>query len=174
MVIDGQVYRVEARATTVTQATEMSTTQTAKNETDTTSQDELSDAVKTDNKNDSKQGASVNAGGGFLGIVHADASASFSSENSVQMSSEEAHKHSRTQSEKLRKEITQNYKTTFATTTQTTDTTSRRYVLANNTDKLTNYELRRKLRLIGVQLQHIGTRPVLSRPQLHWPRWKSL
>lgn len=153
-----ELYEASTRSTSVTQTTEMSTTETAKSETDTTDQDELSDAVKTDNKSDTKLGASVNAGGSFLGVVHASASASFSSDNSVSSSNEQAHKHSRTQSEKLSKEITQNYKTTFQTVTTDTDTTSRRYVLSNNTSSLANYELRRKLSLIGVQLQHIGTR----------------
>lgn len=153
-----ELYEISTRKTTVTKTVETSTTQTAKDEVDTTDQDELSTAVKTDNKNDTKLGVSANAGGSFLGIVHADASASFSSDSSVETSSELAHKHSRTQSEKLSKEITQNFKTTFQTVTETTDTTSRRYVLANNTDTLANYELRRKMRLIGVQLQHIGTR----------------
>ena len=153
-----ELYEVSTRSQTITQTIEQSTTQTAKDETDTTDQDEISDAVKSDNKNDTKMGASVNAGGSFFGVVHADASASFSSDNSVSTSNEQAHKHSHTQSEKLSKEITQNYKTTFQTVTSTTDTTSRRYVLSNNTNSLANYELRRKLNLIGVQVQHIGTR----------------
>ncbi|MEO7041876.1 MAG: hypothetical protein ABI035_06430 [Gemmatimonadaceae bacterium] len=153
-----ELYEVTTRSTTTTTTTEISTTQTAKEETDTTDQDELSTAAKTDNKNDTKLGASVDAGGSFLGIVHADAKASFSNESSVDSSNETAHKQSRTQSTKLSKEITQNYKTTFSTTTETTDTSSRRYVLSNTTATLANYELRRKLRLIGVQVQHIGTR----------------
>jgi GH18 family chitinase/class 3 adenylate cyclase len=153
-----ELYEVSTRKTTITQTTEASTTQTAKDEIDTTNQDELSTSVKTDNKNDTKLGVSANTNGGFRGIVEASASATFNVDSSTQSSSEEAHKHSRTQSEKLSKEITQNFKTTFQTVTETTVTTSRRYVLANTTDKLANYELRRKLRLIGVQLQHIGTR----------------
>jgi hypothetical protein len=153
-----EIYEASTRSTTVTQTTEMSTTETAKSETDTTDQDELSTAVKTDNKSDTKLGASVNAGGSFLGVVHASAEASYGTDNSVSSSNEQAHKHSRMQSQKLSKEITQNYKTTFQTVTTDTDTTSRRYVLSNNTTALANYELRRKLSLIGVQLQHIGTR----------------
>jgi hypothetical protein len=153
-----ELYEISTRKTTVTKTVETSTTQTAKDEVDTTDQDELSTAVKNDNKSDTKLGASANASGSFAGIVQVGASASFNTDTSVATSSEEAHKHSRTQSEKLSKEITQNFKTTFQTVTETTDTTSRRYVLANNTDALANYELRRKMRLIGVQLQHIGTR----------------
>ena len=55
-------------------------------------------------------------------------------------------------------EITRNFKTTFKTTTDNTDTTSRRYLVQNTTDELVNYELRRKMRKVGVQVQHIGTR----------------
>jgi len=104
-----ELYEVSTRKTTVERAIEASTTETAKNEQDLTQQDELSDSVKQDNKNDTKLGASANAGASFLSIVHADASASYSSDNVRQSASEEAHKHSRTQSVKLSKEITQNY-----------------------------------------------------------------
>jgi hypothetical protein len=34
----------------------------------------------------------------------------------------------------------------------------RRYVVQNTTNKLVNYELRRKMRKVGVQVQHIGTK----------------
>lgn len=152
-----EVLEVSTRKTTVEQAVEASTTQTAKSEDDITQQDELSDAVKQDNKNDTKLAASA-SGGVNYGVGQANASASFSSDSIRQTSSEEAHKHSRTQSAKLSKEITSNYKTTFRTVTVTTDTVSRRYVLANTTNDLANYELRRKFRVIGVQLQHLGTR----------------
>lgn len=63
----------------------------------------------------------------------------------------------RTQSEKLSSEIRENYKSTFKTVTEVTDTSSKRYVIANNTKKLINYELRRKMRQVGVQVQDIGT-----------------
>src|SRR5207245_1974632 len=72
-------------------------------------------------------------------------------------SEEEAHKHARQQSAKLSQEIRQNYKTTFRTSVEVTDTASRRHVLQNSTDRLVNYELRRKMRRVGVQLQHVGT-----------------
>ena len=52
----------------------------------------------------------------------------------------------RQQIEKLSTEIRRNYKSTFKTVTETTDTSSRRYVLANTTHELVNYELRRKMR----------------------------
>ena len=40
--------------------------------------------------------------------------------------------------------------------TETTDTQSRRYVLNNTTNDLVNYELRRKMRQVGVQVQDYG------------------
>ena len=46
----------------------------------------------------------------------------------------------------------------FRTVTETTDTRSRRYVLQNQSEKLVNYELRRKMRRVGVQMQDIGDR----------------
>jgi len=83
---------------------------------------------------------------------------SFSADSAVKKSSEQTHKHSRTQSAKASSEIVRNFKTTYKVVTDSTDTTSRRYVVQNTTDKLVNYELRRKMRKVGVQVQHIGSR----------------
>ena len=63
----------------------------------------------------------------------------------------------RQQTEKLSTEIRKNFKTTFKTITETTDTSSKRYVLSNTTDELINYELRRKMRQVAVQVQDIGS-----------------
>ena len=63
----------------------------------------------------------------------------------------------RQQTEKLSTEIRTNFKSTFKTTSETTDTSSKRYVLSNSTSELINYELRRKMRQVGVQVQDIGT-----------------
>jgi hypothetical protein len=63
----------------------------------------------------------------------------------------------RSQTEKLSTEIRKNFKSTFRTVTETTDTSSKRYVLQNSTDALINYELRRKMRQVGVQVQDVGT-----------------
>ena len=61
------------------------------------------------------------------------------------------------QTEKISTEIRRSVKSTFRTVTETTDMSSKRYVLKNDTDKLINYELRRKMRQVGVQVQDIGT-----------------
>jgi hypothetical protein len=131
---------------------------TQKIEESLTDQNDVADAVKEDNANDTKLGASANAGAKFAGIYHADASASFSNQSTTHKSSELTHKHTRTQSSKVSSEIHRNFQTTFKTVTETTDVSSRRYVVQNTTQKLVNYELRRKMRKVGVQVQHIGTR----------------
>ena len=82
----------------------------------------------------------------------------FNNESTTKKSSEITHKHTRNQSSKVSSEIHRNFKTTFKTVSETTDVTSRRYVVQNTTANLVNYELRRKMRKVGVQVQHIGTR----------------
>jgi len=121
------------------------------------SEDELSSKVSSQNSTDTKLGVSVEVGGG-IGIVHGDAKADASHDSSQKSSQEIAHKHSRQQSAKISSEMRKDFKTTFRTTVEVQDTASKRYVLQNTTDKLVNYELRRKMRQVGVQLQHVGTR----------------
>ncbi|KOV58157.1 hypothetical protein [Streptomyces sp. MMG1121] len=152
-----EVIEVSTRRTLVERTAEQSEQTDRKVEESLTEQDDVADAVKEDNSNDTKLG--VTASGGVSTVVyHANASASFNLDTTIKRSSEETHKHTRTQSTKVTSEIKRNYKTTFRTVTENTDTTSRRYVLQNTTDKLVNYELRRKMRKVGVQVQHIGSR----------------
>ncbi|MFK3669873.1 hypothetical protein ACI2IX_06840 [Leifsonia aquatica] len=153
-----EVMEVSTRRTLVERITEQSESTTQKSEETLTDQDDVADAVKEDNANDTKLGASASAGAKFAGIYHADASASFSNDVSTKKSSEVTHKHTRTQSSRVSSEIQRNFKTTFTTVSESTDVTSRRYVVQNTTSRLLNYELRRKMRKVGVQVQHIGTR----------------
>ncbi|MFI6517811.1 hypothetical protein ACIBF1_19800 [Spirillospora sp. NPDC050679] len=152
-----EVVETSTRRTLVERTAEQSEETSRKSEESLTQQEDVADAVKEENANDTKLGVSV-TGGVNAGIYHADASASFSTQSTVKRSSEETHKHSRTQSAKVTSEIKRNFKTTFRTVTETTDTSSRRYLVQNTTNELVNYELRRKMRKVGVQLQHIGTR----------------
>ncbi|MET8630880.1 hypothetical protein ABZW30_45585 [Kitasatospora sp. NPDC004669] len=152
-----EVIETSTRRTLVEQTAEQSTEESRKAEESLTSQDDLADAVKEDHANDTKLGVGASAGGSAA-VFHAEASASFNTSTTVKTSSEQTHKHSRAQSSKASSEIRRNFKTTFKTVTESTDTTSRRYVVQNTTDKLVNYELRRKMRKVGVQLQHIGSR----------------
>lgn len=152
-----EVVETSTRRTLVEKAAEQSEETDRKVEESLTEQDDVADAVKEDNTNDTKLGVSA-SGGVNTGIYHANASATFNLDTTVKRSSEQTHKHTRTQSTKVSSEIKRNFKTSFRTVTESTDTTSRRYVVANTTDRLVNYELRRKMRKVGVQVQHIGAR----------------
>ena len=74
--------------------------------------DELADAVKQDNQQDIKFGASVTAS--YAGVT---ASSNFDMNNTQKQARETSHKHMREQSSKLSTEIKTSYKTTFRTVT---------------------------------------------------------
>ena len=119
--------------------------------------DELSEAVKEENESSTKFGVSssntVN-----LYVYQGTVSASFGIDTTRRDSREKTYKQNREQSEKHSSEIKQSFKSIFKTVTETTDMRSRRHVIQNTTDRLINYELRRKMRRVGVQVQGIGTR----------------
>lgn len=151
-----ELVEVSTRKTLVERTTESEIETVVKAEKSTTEQDELSDAVKEDNKSDTKFGVNTTANQSWIG-GSASASASIDIGKTQSKAREATHKRMREQTEKLSTEIRKNYRTTFRTVTETTDTSSRRYVLSNTTDELINYELRRKMRQVGVQVQDIGT-----------------
>jgi hypothetical protein len=152
-----EVVETSTRRALVEKVAELSEEVSRKTEESTTDQEDVAEAVKEENSTDTKLGVSA-TGGVNAKIYHADVSASFGMENSVKRGSEATHKRTRVQTAKASSEIKRNFKTTFKTVTETTDTSSRRYVLQNTSEELVNYELRRKMRKVGVQLQHIGTR----------------
>jgi hypothetical protein len=154
-----EVVETSTRRTLVEKTAELAEETTRKTEESQTDQDDVADAVKQDNTLDTKLGVSATAGVSAAKIYHADVSTTFGTQNTVKRGSEETHKHTRVQTAKVTNEIKRNFKTTFKTVTETTDTSSRRYVLQNtSTTELANYEFRRKMRKVGVQMQHIGTR----------------
>jgi hypothetical protein len=156
-----ELIEISTRKTTVERTVEQSFDSIQKSEKDTTTQDELSDAVKQDNSTDTKLGVSATSNTNYnSGFVNGSVTVngSFSLDQQQKQAREQTHKSTRQQTQKLSSEIRQSYKSTFKTVTETTDTTSKRYVLQNTTDKLVNYELRRKMRQVGVQLQDYGTR----------------
>ncbi|MFE7909970.1 hypothetical protein [Streptomyces albogriseolus] len=152
-----EVVESSTRRSLVEKVVEQSEEVSRKSEESLTDQTDVSDAVKEENSNDTKLGVSA-TGGVNAKIYHADASLSFSTQNTVKRGAETTHKRARTQTSKVTSEIKRNFKTTFRTVTETTDTSSRRYVLQNTTSELVNYEMRRKMRKVGIQLQHVGTR----------------
>ena len=147
-----ELIEVHTRRTVVEKTLETTLDILTKSETSTTQQDEISDAVKEDNKQDVKFGASVKAS-----YASIEATSSFDYTRSQQQARETTHKQMREQTEKLSSEIRKNFKSTFKTITEFTDQSSTKHTLANNTQELINYELRRKMRQVGVQVQDIGT-----------------
>lgn len=156
-----ELIEISTRRTTVERTIEQSFESIQKSEKDTTTQDELSDAVKQENSSDTKLGVSATSNTNYnTGFVNGSVTVngSFSLDQQQKQAREQTHKTTRQQTEKLSSEIRQSYKSTLKTVTESTDTNSKRYVLQNTTDKLINYELRRKMRQVGVQLQDYGTR----------------
>lgn len=123
-----------------------------KSEKSTTEEEEISDAVKSDNDQNIKFGASVTAS-----YASIEATSSFDYSSSQRQARETTHKRMRQQSEKLSSEIRKNFKTTFKQVTELTDISSIKHSMRNTTNDLVNYELRRKMRQVGVQVQDIGT-----------------
>jgi hypothetical protein len=150
-----ELIEVNTRKTFTERTFEMSTETIQKSEKQLMTQDEIADAVKDDNKSDVKFGA-TNTAKYDAAVFQDTATVNFSLDNAKSTSRETTHKHMRQQTEKLSSEIKRNFKTTFRTSTETTDTTSKRYVIENKSDRLVNYELRRKMRKVGVQVQDIG------------------
>jgi hypothetical protein len=147
-----ELVEVHTRKTTVERTIETTLDILTKSESTVTTQDEISDAVKEDNSQDIKAGASVTAS-----YASVQATASFDYASSQKQARETSHKRMREQTDKLSTEIRKNFKTTFKSTTEVSDMSSTRHLLANNTSGLINYELRRKMRQVGVQVQDIGT-----------------
>ncbi len=151
-----ELIEVSTRRRYTEQVLETETSLLTRRETETSESDELSDAVRDDNRSDIGFGATGNVHQGWIG-GEANASASFDMKTTQGHARELTHKRMRQQSEKLTSEIRKSVKSTFRTITETTDTSSKRYSLNNTTDFLVNYEMRRKMRQVGVQVQDVGT-----------------
>lgn len=155
-----ELVEVSTRKTITERILENAFEQVDKSEKSLTTQDELSDAVKSENQQNTKFGVGLTtstSGGVGVFTAEADTTTDYELDNSTKEAKEQTHKQNRQQSQKASSEIKRSFKSTFRTVTETTDSTSKRYVLQNTTAKLVNYELRRKMRQVGVQLQDLGT-----------------
>ncbi len=147
-----ELFEIHTRRTIVEKTLETALEVLNTSETTTTTQDEISDAVKDENSQDIKVGATSKGSCGSI-----EATSSFDYANSQKQARETTHKRMRQQTDKLSTQIRRNFKSTFKTTTEVSDVSSTRHLLANTTDHLINYELRRKMRQVGVQVQDVGT-----------------
>ena len=130
----------------------------AKNTTEstTTLETDLNSAVEKDNQNNLKAGFSMTTNASYP-VVSISANASLNLDKMEHTANKETNKILKNQSAKLSSEIRENFKTTFKTVTEDTTYSSKKYLLKNDTGKLINYELRRKMRQVGVQAQDMGT-----------------
>ncbi|MCQ6562878.1 hypothetical protein [Paenibacillus mendelii] len=124
-----ELIETSSRRITTEKIIETSLETYTKTEDSITDQDELSEAVKQENKNDLKLGitSTVNQSWGTGSLT---ATGSLNMDQTQQVARESTHKKMRQQTQKLSTEIRQNYKSTFKTVTEVTDTTSKRYVLS--------------------------------------------
>ncbi|MDI1478670.1 hypothetical protein [Polyangium sp. y55x31] len=155
-----ELVESHARRVQTERFTEISSESSQKTEESVTDTDEISDAIKDENTNNTKLGVSANIDAGLdmeIFSAHASANVGYGFDNTQKKAREQLHKQTRAQSSKVTNEIKRNHKTSLRTVTETTDVSSKRYVLTNNTSALVNYELRRKMRQVGVQLQDMGT-----------------
>lgn len=151
-----ELIESSTRKTTVERTVQTDFETRTQTESSSKDQDEISEAVKRDNRDDSKLGFSTTVNQSW-GTGNATATASMNLDSTQQLAREDIHKRTREQSEKVSTDIRNRYQTTFKTVTETTDVSNKRYVLANDTPNLINYELRRKMRQVGVQVQDVGT-----------------
>jgi hypothetical protein len=152
-----ELFEVHTRKTIQEKQVLIEAQTTTRSEMESRVEDELSSAVAQQNARNINFGVTTSASGSLFSVVEVSASASFGMQFNHQESQQSAHRHARQQSEKISNEIRRNFRTTFRTSVETQDTSSRRYILQNTTDELINYELRRKMRKVGVQVQHIAT-----------------
>ncbi|MGH8242616.1 MAG: peptidoglycan-binding protein [Steroidobacteraceae bacterium] len=151
-----ELTEISTRRTVIERGFETARETVVKTETALTEEDEISDAVKEDNRSETKFGMGATVNQSWVS-GSASASANIDMGTTQSKAREQTHRHMRQQTEKLSTEIRKNYKSTFKTVTEATDVSSKRYVLSNATNELINYELRRKMRQVGVQVQDIGT-----------------
>jgi hypothetical protein len=150
-----ELIEVSTRTTLTEKTFEQQLETTTASETQVTTQDDIADAVKQENRDNVRFGFTNTAS--YSSPVFSDtATVDLSLEHTASTSRETAHRKMRQQSEKLSSEIKRKFRTTFRTSTEVTDTSSKRYVIQNTTNKLLNYELRRKMRKVGVQVQDVG------------------
>jgi hypothetical protein len=152
-----ELIEVSTRRILIERTEESALETTNRSEQSTAVKDELSDAVKSENGSSTKLGVSTTHTVNY-GVYQGTATANFGSESTLKDARESTHKQNREQTEKLSSEIKRSFKSVFKTVTETSDTRSRRYVLQNTSPDLINYELRRKMRRVGVQMQDLGTR----------------
>lgn len=151
-----ELIETSTRRTLVEETVETEQSTTTKRESTDKRQEDFSDVVRQENRSDSKLGFSTTVNQSWP-TGDASATGTFNLDTTQSEARESTYKRMREQSENVSTEIRSSYKSTFRTVTETTDVSSKRYVISNPATTLQNYELRRKMRRVGVQVQDVGT-----------------
>jgi len=156
-----ELVEISTRKTIVERLVETAFEQIQKTESSSATTDELSDAVRSQNSSSTKFGVSLNTSNSFsLASVFTsqlNAGSTYDLSTNQESAREQIHRGTRQQTQWISSELNRSVKTMFKVTTETTDTQSRKYVIENTTSELVNYELRRKMRQVGIQVQDYGT-----------------
>jgi hypothetical protein len=147
------------RRTQTERMTEMTLERSRQDTSESQAETELSTAIKTENQSSTKFGMGLDSTSKFTVGVYSgqiNTTTKYNADSSLKAARDETHKQRRQESSKVVQELKQSLKTSFKTVTERTDISSRRYVLQNTTKELLNYEMRRKMRHVGVQLQDLG------------------
>ncbi|PJI93794.1 hypothetical protein [Luteimicrobium subarcticum] len=120
-------------------------------------QDDLSGAVKQENRSDTRLGFSATVNEAWPS-GDMTATGSMNLDTTQAQAREATYQRMREQTANVSTQLRSTFSTTFKTVTDTTDVSSKRYVLSNPSETvLQNYELRRKMRQVAVQVQDVGT-----------------
>ena len=116
----------------------------------------LHEAVTQSNQQDLSFGASVSGSHSWIvGSVQASSSMNY---HQTQTESRHAvHDLMRRQTQRISSLMEKSVHTTFKTVTEKEEVSSKKYVVSNPGDDVINYELRRKMRRVAVQVQDVGT-----------------
>lgn len=116
----------------------------------------LHEAVSRSNQQDLSFGASVSGSHSWIvGSVQASASMNYHQTQSEARLM--VHDLMRRQTTRIASLMEKSVRTVFKTVTEKEEVSSKRYVVSNPGDQMINYELRRKMRRVAVQVQDIGT-----------------
>jgi hypothetical protein len=116
----------------------------------------LHEAVSRANQQDLSFGASVSGSHSWI-VGSAQASSSVNYHQTQSESRLAVHDLMRRQTQRITTVMDKSIHTTFKTVTAEEEVSSKRYVVANPGDEVINYELRRKMRRVAVQVQDVGT-----------------
>ena len=150
------LYEVNSKTSYQFRETEVAVQVLQAQETTVTEKTELSDEMQRDSQQDIKAGISVQ-GGYETGVYHVSGSASLDYGMHLATSNKEVRKQSRELSTKVSTETRRSVRTLTRESVEVRQQSSRRHKIENPTGGIINYEMRRKMQRIGIQVQHLGT-----------------